>query len=88
MNNKKIIKQVFEFELKGTTKQLKEMYDLWNKEDFYNPLFKKYFLCWVNLGTGIYACPRKEYFVSYKGNTSWQEFYDERHNEYSIDKWR
>lgn len=86
-NNKKVIKKVFDFELKGTEKQLKEMYDLWNREDFYNPKFKKYFLCWVNYGTGIYAFPRKQYFVSIDGNTNWEEEYNKRHNDDSCDKW-
>lgn len=87
LNNKKVIKNVFGFELKGTERQINEMYDLINREDFYNPKFKKYFLCWVNQGTGIYYFPRKQYFVSKDGNTNWEKLYNEDHKEYSIDKW-
>lgn len=86
-NNKKLIRKVFNYELKGTKKQLEEMYDLFNKEDFYNPKFKKYFHCWINYGTGIYIYPRKQYFVSCNGCTNWEIGYNESHNDDSVDKW-
>ena len=60
------IRKLFSYELKGSKKELDEMYKLMNYEDFYNPLFKKYFHLWVGL-YGFYYFPKQEYFVSKDG---------------------
>ena len=78
---KKEIRKLFCYELKGTKKQLDEMYKLMNYEDFYNPLFTKYFDLWIGY-YGYCYFPKKEYFVSRNGNTNYNESYLEYKGSY------
>ena len=51
----------------ATTKQLDEINELLNKEDYNNPRFRKYFSVWTSTnGTGVYWFPKEQYFF-YKG---------------------
>lgn len=65
MKDKKII---FGFPCEGTQKQLEEMYDLLNREDYTSPRFGKYFYRWVNGdNTGLRWYPKAQY-CSIKGD--------------------
>ena len=65
-------KQVFSFVVKGTTKQVNEMYDLMNFEYFKNTNFRKYYD--VLYGSyGIMCFHKKTYFVSHNGNDDYED---------------
>lgn len=64
-------REIFGYTLKGTEKQLDEMYDLFNREDYTTAGFQHYFYVWVNEGTGVYFFPKERYFVS--------DYHGERH---------
>lgn len=59
--NEIITKDVFGLPVKGTKKQVEEMYDLVNYEDYTTPRFGKYFYRWVCEGTGVYYFPKPQY---------------------------
>ena len=63
-----------DYEIKGTEKQVNEIYHMYmfeslNRRTF--KMYKKYFNIWVHNGTGIYAFPKEKYFVSRKGETNY-----------------
>ena len=60
-------REIFGYHLKGTDKQLDEMYDLLNREDYTSSKFQHYFYVWVHEGTGVYWFPKERYFVSFRG---------------------
>ena len=56
-------RNVFGFELKAQTeRQLNEMYDLLNYEDYDKKRFSHYFHVWVHEGTGVYWFPIEKYY--------------------------
>ena len=56
-------KNIFGYELKARSeKQLDEMYELLNFEDYTNPKFIKYFHVWVSEGPGLYWFPKEQYY--------------------------
>lgn len=65
MDNKTYRKSIFGYELKGTEKQLNEMYELLNYEDYDNKKFAKYFHVWVHEGTGVHWFPKEKYYGGY-----------------------
>ena len=64
----KINKTIFGYPCQGTEKQLAEMYNLLNFEDYTTTKFGKYFYRWINGdNTGLRWFPRPEY-CSLKGD--------------------
>lgn len=63
--------------LKGTQKQLDRMEYLWDREQYWEPEFQKYFLV-VNPGnnTGLYFLPKKRYFKAYDKNEDWEKMFE------------
>lgn len=56
-------RNIFGYELKAKTeKQLNEMYDLLNYEDYDKKRFSHYFHVWVHEGTGVYWFPKEKYY--------------------------
>lgn len=68
-----MIKKIHCYELKGSEKQLKEMYSLLEFEKYRDPKMTKYFDVWSNYPYGVFFFPKKEYFVSKYGNTNYEE---------------
>lgn len=59
-------KNIYGYELKGTEKQLKEMYDLLNYEAYDNVRFTHYFHVWIKEGTGVWWFPKEKYYGGYE----------------------
>ena len=64
----KIQKNIFGYHCEGTQKQMDELYDLMNREDYTNPRFQKYMYVWISGdNTGLRWYPKEKY-SQYKGN--------------------
>lgn len=64
----KIKKNIFGYLCEGTEKQMNELYDLINREDYTNPRFQKFMYIWIsgdNIGLSWFP---KEKYSQYKGN--------------------
>ena len=59
-------KNIFGYDLKGTEKQLNEMYDLMNYEAYDKRNFTQYFHVWVKEGTGVWWFPKEKYYGGYE----------------------
>lgn len=62
MQDKKYTKRVFSYKLRGTKKQLEEMYDCLNRECYWETKFKKYFEV-IRTTHGLFFIPHKKYYV-------------------------
>ena len=64
----KIQKDIFGYPCEGTPKQMDELYDLINREDYSNPKFQKYMYVWIpGDNTGLRWYPKEQY-CQHKGN--------------------
>ena len=68
-----MIKKIHCYELKGSKKELKEMEYIMEYEVYRtHKNTSKYFDLWIGL-CGLFAFPKKEYFVSRNGNTNYEQ---------------
>lgn len=65
---KKFKQDIFGYPFEATEKQLKEIYNLTNEEDYTNPKFQKYFYVWIpGDNTGLRWYPKEKY-CQFKNN--------------------
>ena len=75
-NNNKIQKKFGKFVVKGTEKQVNEIYDTFNKERYWSETAVKYFHVYISLGSGVFMFPKRQYFVSWNNITDYRKAFE------------